>query len=41
MVTQERLEIINKTNDVSVKITDLKNKNGQPTGTRVEIFVHI
>jgi sensor histidine kinase YesM len=41
IVTKERLDIINKTNDVSVKIYDLQNKAAQPRGTRVEIFVHI
>jgi hypothetical protein len=41
IVTKQRLDIINKTNDVSVKIYDLENKASQPGGTRVEIFIHI
>jgi PAS domain S-box-containing protein len=41
MVTQERLDLINKNNNLSVKITDLVDKEGAPCGTRVEITVLI
>jgi PAS domain-containing protein/two-component sensor histidine kinase len=40
IVTKERLDIINKTNKVSVKITDLSDK-GEAVGTRIEIYVEI
>ena len=40
-ITKERLEIINALNNspLSVNILDLQNKTGQPTGTKVEIFI--
>lgn len=40
-ITRERLEIINQLygNKMSEKITDLYDDNGNPVGTRVEIFV--
>lgn len=43
MITKERLQILNKINDsdLSIKITDLKDENQKPLGTRVEIFVPI
>ncbi len=39
-VTEERLNIINKTNDVSVNIIDLET-DGKASGTRVEILINI
>ena len=39
-VTEERLDIINKTNDVSVNIIDLE-VNGMANGTRVELLINI
>lgn len=39
-VTEERLNIINKTNDVSINIIDLE-EDGLATGTRVEILITI
>jgi PAS domain S-box-containing protein len=41
MVTKERLEIINRMRNVTFQIEDLHNDLGQPTGTRVEIFIAI
>lgn len=43
MITKERLEILNKVNksDLSIKIIDKKDKDNNPCGTRVEIFVPI
>jgi ligand-binding sensor domain-containing protein len=40
-ITQARLEMLNqeKAEDFSVKVTDLKNKNGTPAGTRVELHI--
>ncbi len=40
-VTQQRLEIINQTNNVAVNIIDLEDRQGNPTGTKVEIFLEI
>ena len=39
-VTEERLDIINRTNDVSVNIIDLE-VNGMANGTRVELLINI
>ncbi|MCK5278568.1 MAG: hypothetical protein KAK04_08520, partial [Cyclobacteriaceae bacterium] len=39
-VTEERLDIINRTNDVSVNIIDLE-ANGMANGTRVELLINI
>ncbi|NTV83389.1 MAG: histidine kinase [Bacteroidales bacterium] len=41
MITQERIEIFNKQNkkNFSVKITDLKDEQGKPTGTMVEFTI--
>jgi ATP phosphoribosyltransferase regulatory subunit HisZ len=41
MITQERLEILNKQRkkSFSVKVIDLKNEQGEATGTRVEITI--
>lgn len=41
LITQKRLEILNKSgNDqTNVKITDLKDENNTPSGTRVEILI--
>ena len=41
MITQKRLEILNKTNkdQVNVKIVDLKDENNQACGTRVELII--
>jgi hypothetical protein len=41
MITQERLDILSKQRKrgFSVKVTDLKNQKGEPTGTRVEIIL--
>lgn len=39
-ITEQRLDIINKSNEVSVKIIDLES-NGKSTGTRVEILITI
>ncbi len=41
MVTKERLDIINKTNNVSVNVHDLCDEAGKPEGTRVEIFIQV
>lgn len=43
MLAKERLNVLNKINDssLSIEITDLKDENLNPTGTRVEIFVPI
>lgn len=41
LVTQERLELINKDNNLNVKIIDLKNKKDEPIGTRVEVLFNI
>jgi len=42
IITKERLEILNKQNmkEFSVRVIDMKDENGEPTGTRVEIMVH-
>ena len=39
-VTEERLDIINRTNDVSVNIIDLE-VNGMANGTKVELLINI
>ena len=41
MITKERLNILNKRSDekFSVRVIDLKDKNGIPTGTRVELSI--
>lgn len=41
IITQERIEIFNRQNqkNFSLKITDLKDKHGEPTGTLVEFIV--
>lgn len=41
-ITKARLELLNKENteDYSVKITDLKNGEGQAEGTKVELIIH-
>ncbi len=41
MITRERLEILNKNANekFSVKVTDLKDDVGNPTGTRVELVI--
>ncbi len=41
VLTQERLESINKTHNISVNITDLKDEAGKPAGTRIELYVEI
>ncbi|HWZ22120.1 MAG TPA: histidine kinase, partial [Cytophagaceae bacterium] len=41
VLTKERLDIINKTNNISVIITDLTDNNGKAAGTRIEIYVEI
>lgn len=38
LVTQERLDLINNNKNLSVKITDLKNAEYKPIGTRIEVF---
>jgi LytS/YehU family sensor histidine kinase len=40
-ITQERIEIFNKQNqkNFSVKIIDLKDKQGEPTGTMIEFVI--
>ncbi|MBO9699535.1 MAG: histidine kinase [Sporocytophaga sp.] len=41
-VTQERLNILNRKlnqKEMKIQITDIKSQNGQPTGTRVELFI--
>lgn len=40
-VTEERLNIINKIDDVSVNIIDLYDEYGNPTGTRNDIVIRI
>ncbi len=41
MITKERLEILNKKSDekFSIKVIDLKDANGYPAGTRVELLI--
>ena len=41
-ITKARLELLNtdKTNDYTVKVTDLTDKNGKPAGTKVELYIH-
>jgi len=41
MITKERLEILSKKSDekFSVKVIDLKDENGEPAGTRVELLI--
>ncbi len=41
VLTKERLDIINKTNNISVNIIDLTEKDGSAAGTRIEIFVEL
>ena len=41
LLTKERLDIINKTANVSVKIEDLVDDNQNPEGTKVSIQIHI
>ena len=41
MLTEERLEIINKSIPVKTKITDLFNEDGSVAGTRVELIIKI
>jgi PAS domain S-box-containing protein len=41
LVTEERLELINKDNSLSVQITDLFSKDNKPAGTRIEIGINI
>ncbi|MFN0048588.1 MAG: PAS domain S-box protein [Cytophagales bacterium] len=41
LVTQERLALINKNNNLSVTIVDLKDENNLPNGTRVEVLFNI
>jgi sensor histidine kinase YesM len=38
-LTSERLGIINKTNNVAVKFTDLRDEENRPTGTKVELSI--
>jgi ligand-binding sensor domain-containing protein len=41
LITQKRLEILNKQNkdQISIRIIDLKDEAGVPTGTKVEIYL--
>ena len=41
LITKERLEILNKQNEekFAIKVTDLHDKKGKPSGTRVEINI--
>jgi PAS domain S-box-containing protein len=41
VLTKERLEIINKTNNISVDITDLTHEDGSAAGTKIEIYIEI
>ena len=41
LVTQERLELINKDNNLSVRIIDKTDNDGNPTGTKVEVTFNI
>ncbi|MDX2196345.1 MAG: 7TM diverse intracellular signaling domain-containing protein [Cytophagales bacterium] len=41
IVTKERLELINKNNNLSVQITDLKDDKDKPCGTKVEVSIII
>jgi sensor histidine kinase YesM len=40
-ITSERVKILNDINksDLSVSVTDLKDENGKPCGTMVELFI--
>jgi sensor histidine kinase YesM len=38
-LTKARLDVINKTENVSVNYIDLKDSNGNPAGTKVELFI--
>lgn len=42
MITQERLQILSKQSrkDSVVKVTDLSDEKGKPTGTRIELEIH-
>ena len=42
LITQARLEILNRqsNDEFSVKVIDLKDKSGKPTGTKVELVIH-
>jgi hypothetical protein len=41
LITRERLEILNKQNKdkLAINVVDLHDKNGHPSGTRVEINI--
>ncbi len=39
-LTRERLEIVNKTDNISVNYSDLKDNAGNAAGTKVEIFIN-
>jgi sensor histidine kinase YesM len=41
MITKERLEILNRKTDdkFTIKVIDLKDKDGKPAGTRVELLI--
>jgi hypothetical protein len=41
MITRERLDFLSKKSNqkYSVKVIDLKDKNGRPAGTRVELLI--
>ncbi len=38
-ITKERLEILSKTKEYSIKIIDLKDEKGNPIGTRIEFIL--
>ncbi|MBC7865292.1 MAG: hypothetical protein IAF38_20115, partial [Bacteroidia bacterium] len=42
-ITQDRLTLLNNINnsELSMKITDLFHENGDPAGTRVDIYIPI
>jgi sensor histidine kinase YesM len=42
LITQARLEILNRqsNDEFSVKIIDLKDDSGSPSGTKVELIIH-
>ena len=42
LITQARLEILNRQSEdeFSVKVIDLKDENGDPSGTKVELIIH-
>jgi len=41
MLTQERLEIINKSHPVSMEIVDMHDETGKATGTKIILFIKI